>query len=93
MSFHTTFLLQWFQIAVSRLTVTKTLSPLSILWNGQNYDFHGEFSTGKMALSPCKHWRIWQLAGSWAELDAIKADRSTERITEIGVHQRHRGHG
>jgi len=34
--------------------------------------------------------------GGWlfrVELDAIKADRSTERITEIGVHQRHRGHG
>jgi hypothetical protein len=32
------------------------------LWNGQNYDYNGGFSTGKMALSPCKHWPIERLA-------------------------------
>jgi len=63
------------------------LSSLSVLWNGQNYDYHGGFSTGKMALSHCKHWRIWRLTGSGAELDAIKADGVG---VEVGVHQRQR---
>lgn len=43
----------------------------------------------KMSVPPCEHWRIWRLAGSWAELDAIKSDRVG---VEVGVHQRDRRH-
>jgi hypothetical protein len=63
------------------------ISPFPNLWNGRNYDYHGGISTGKMDLSPCKHWRIWRSAGSWAKLDAIKADGVD---VEVGIYQRGR---
>ena len=59
------------------------------LWNGQNYEYHGGFSTGKWHFPLVNTGEFDGLAGSGAELDAIKADGVG---VEVGVHQRDRRH-